>query len=31
MVSKNINSVKIVYFTGTGSTERVAECFKNVL
>ena len=28
MVSNNINLVKIVYFTGTGSTERVAECFE---
>ena len=28
MVSKDINLVKIVYFTGTGSTERVAECFE---
>lgn len=31
MVSKNINSVKIVYFTGTGSTQRVAECFEKCL
>lgn len=28
MISKSINLVKIVYFTGTGSTEKVAEGFE---